>query len=74
MSGGHSALKGITLSKALWWRQPCAHSPKLVKETLIWLDRWTPTNCVWGFQQSLLVAPCCRDGFHVPVFVDALCV
>lgn len=66
MSGGHSAPEGIPLSKVLWWHQPCAHSLKLDKET--------PTNCVWGFQQCLLVALCCREGFRVPVFVDAFCV
>lgn len=26
MSGGCSALKGTTLSKVLWWHQPCTHS------------------------------------------------
>ena len=34
---------------------------QLDRETLVWLDRWTPTNCVWGgSRQCLLVAPRCR--------------
>lgn len=39
MSRGHSAPKGTTLSKVLWWHQPCAHSLSWTKRhSSVWTD------------------------------------
>lgn len=49
---GTDSPKGTTLRVASALRR----LTYLDKETSIWLDRRTPTNCAWGFQQCLLVA------------------